>query len=307
VKTDIELARECLPYVKANGYEEWLRILAAMRSAGLSCEEADSWSQTQPKYKDGEVQKKWRSLENTKAGLGTLIFLAKQNGFKPSGEYNFSIQNRSLPEIKEKSKRFTVENETANLTDLMELSPINLIDDPANDGRLLLESLYSPEEFLFLGDNYGTTVKQVREWLKEEITKYPFFIPNPFDGKAYESSTGKMSFRCDAAIAAGRFAVCEMDNLPIENQAAFWLKLRTKLPITAISHSGSKSLHALIKVNLSADKAEWERVVKRELFENFLVPFGVDRACSNISRLSRLPGHLRDKGLQRLIYLNPEA
>jgi len=55
--------------------------------------------------------------------------------------------------------------------------------------------------------------------------------------------------------------------------------------------------------------ADWSRVVKRHLFAELLEPLGVDRACKNASRLSRLPGHYRkEKGAwQRVLYLAPDG
>ena len=45
------------------------------------------------------------------------------------------------------------------------------------------------------------------------------------------------------------------------------------------------------------------------LFAERLVPLGVDAACRNEARLSRMPGYLRpdSQRLQRLLYLAPEG
>jgi len=68
--------------------------------------------------------------------------------------------------------------------------------------------------------------------------------------------------------------------------------------------SGGKSIHAWIRVDCP-DRNAWERAIEQELFGQWLAPMGVDLACRNESRLSRLPGHYRvDTGnRQRLLFL----
>ena len=56
-----------------------------------------------------------------------------------------------------------------------------------------------------------------------------------------------------------------------------------------------------------ADAVEWEEGVENHLFPGYLKPLGMDPACKNESRLSRMPGHRRaDTGqVQRVLYLAP--
>lgn len=84
--TDAEKAREALGHVKCidTSYAEWTKVGAALKSAGCSWEDWDGWSRSDPgRYHTGECQRKWGSLP-TQIGVGTLIDMAKRNGFAPS-------------------------------------------------------------------------------------------------------------------------------------------------------------------------------------------------------------------------------
>jgi hypothetical protein len=98
--------------------------------------------------------------------------------------------------------------------------------------------------------------------------------------------------------------MAEFDDISRADQLAFWATI--PLPIAALIDSGGKSIHALIAVQGIANCAEWQRRIEDDLYARYLVPLGVDPACRNEARLSRLPGHLRDgETWQRLLYLNP--
>jgi hypothetical protein len=200
-----------------------------------------------------------------------------------------------------------------NEADLWEASPTRLMDRPEDDAVLLLKHLYRPEDFLFIGDTYSTEVKTASDWGKHieqhGTAGLPFIIPNPLTGQEHAASSGSRSRRCDAAVKQFRFAVVEFDNMSRSDQLLFWSGwIQTpKLPkVACLIDSGNKSIHAWVEVN-QPDREAWDREVKGKLFERYLIPLGVDRATRNPSRLSRLPGHEREKTghLQRLLWLGP--
>lgn len=193
--------------------------------------------------------------------------------------------------------------------DFWKASPIRLYDEPERDALLLLDTLYSPKEILFMGERFDTDVRTVEQWRKRieqsGTEGLPHIIPNPVTGKEENGKSGKPSFRCDAAISSFRFAVVEFDNLSKEEQFAFWATI--PLPVAALIDSGGKSIHGWIATEGIRSAIEWTKLVETELYARRLIPLGVDPACRNEARLSRLPGHLRaEKGRwQRLLYLNP--
>ena len=100
----------------------------------------------------------------------------------------------------------------------------------------------------------------------------------------------------------------EFDDLSREDQIRFWSAV--KLPIVALIDTGGKSIHAWVQVSKLATVntlEQWQENIKIKLYDRILAPLGVDAACSNPSRLSRLPGHLRDGNYQRLLWLSSEG
>ncbi len=194
-----------------------------------------------------------------------------------------------------------IKGESDCYMDLINASPTPLSDEPKDDARLLLETLYRPEEYLFIGSVYDKTVKPVEQWLKSSVD-FPHIIPNPMTGEFAVTGAGSESRRCEATVADLRYAVCEMDGVPLNKQIAFWNRAVRKLPVVAVIHSASKSLHGWIKVDCGTDSEKWERDVKGWLFGTFGKMYGFDMACSNKARLSRMPSYMRD-GISRQILL----
>lgn len=188
-----------------------------------------------------------------------------------------------------------------------------------DDAIYLIQQLYGDGEIIFIGPFRGKEVHPAIEWRKRFCNPdepLPEFIaPNPVDGKEHPKKNGiGTSVRCDAAVSCFRFAVAEMDGVPLEVQARFWWKwketpeLGGNFPIAVLVYSGGKSLHAWIRVD-AADAEAWREWVYKGLFPKVLIPLGCDPACKNAIRSSRLPGAFReDKGKrQRLLYLAPDA
>ena len=85
-KLDTEKALEALAHVQCveASYTEWLNAGAALKSAGCSWTDWDSWSRADPaRYHEGECQSRWGNLP-TQIGVGTLIDMAKARGYVPS-------------------------------------------------------------------------------------------------------------------------------------------------------------------------------------------------------------------------------
>lgn len=204
--------------------------------------------------------------------------------------------------------------------ELHELSPIRLTWNPGPmDAVALLDALYAPDDVLFIGGTYDTTVRTAKEWRRviEQGKTWPHIIPNPVTGRKHNNRSGIPSWRCDASIADYRFAIAEFDEIdgkkfPHAEQLAFWHTIIADdlLIVAALIDSGNKSIHAWLRVNLP-DATAWVREVEEGMYDpetGRMALLGADRSCRNPSRLSRLPGHFRaEKGkLQRLLYLNPQ-
>ena len=209
------------------------------------------------------------------------------------------------------AQRFIQRGDGAEESDWWEASPIRIDWEPGpRDALALLGALYAPDEFLFIGERYGTEVATVGDWMRRIEAGEPcppHFIPNALTGQEHPLTDGKLSRRGDSAVAAFRYAVAEFDGLSKPDQLAFWWGFKSA-PIVALIDTGGKSIHAILKVDAPSREA-WEAEVEQKLFARVLCPLGCDAACRNESRLSRLPGHFRREKnqWQRLLYLNPEG
>lgn len=216
-------------------------------------------------------------------------------------------------------QRIILQGTVADDADLWECSPIKLNDSPESDPLIFISVLFQSSDLIFIGDRLepgilGRNIRTAADWIsffQAGGKAGPFIIINPLSGEPAPKKTGDGdSLRGDANVREFRHCLVEFDNLSFRDQIKFWSA--AKLPIVALIHSGGKSIHAWLDVpkffNVSAAD-DWDREIKRGLYEKALVPLGVDRACSNPSRLSRLPGHFRNEKskFQRLLWLSPEG
>ncbi len=203
--------------------------------------------------------------------------------------------------------------------DLWESSPVRLLDDLQEDPIFLLENLYEPEELVWIGDRHqagviGDTIRTIGEWIahfRNGAATAPHIIINPLTGTpVLKKAGGGQTLRGDGNVASYRYCLIEFDNLTREEQIRFWSAV--KLPIVSLIDSGGKSIHAWLDVQKLAavtTSEAWQSEIKYRLYDRILTPMGVDAACCNAARLSRLPGHYRaeKETYQRLLWLSPEG
>jgi hypothetical protein len=200
--------------------------------------------------------------------------------------------------------------------DLYCLSPISLLDMRKCSLDLFLDTLYDPDDLIWMGERntpgiMGKSIMRVSDWIRQyellDSDDPPFFIINPLSGMSMPKKSGDgMTYRGDRCVCIFKYALVEFDTLTREEQIRFWSAV--KLPIRCLVDTGGKSIHALLDVQKIADVttlAQWETVVKKNLYDQYLTPMGVDSNCSNPARLSRVPGHYRaeKQTLQRLLWL----
>lgn len=206
----------------------------------------------------------------------------------------------------------------ADEADLWEASPIRLGWPTEQDAVAILHYLYSDDDWVFMGDLYdaGTrdvTIRRVKDW-KMHLNGHsppPHIIPNALNGLPSQKKTGDgQTCRGDSNVASFRFCIVEHDDLTREEQCAFWAAV--DLPISVLIDTAGKSIHGWLDCRRLASISnleEWDHHIKNRLYKQVLIPLGVDPACCNPGRLSRLPGHYRgEKGrLQRILYLSPNG
>lgn len=160
---------------------------------------------------------------------------------------------------------------------------------PAGEKILVFENEYSQGEALWPVDGVPTDGRVGIWYLPQPVTGE--YLPNP-DGKpgpnGEDPKPSRRTWRC---VSAFRYFVLESDEAPMRD----WLGWIVQVPlrIEALYTSGSRSVHALIRVD-ARTKQEWDETKRRMM--PFLVASlmcGADRGTWSAVRLSRLPGCLR--------------
>ena len=235
---------------------------------------------------------------------------------------NFTPRHRPASIVKDGNDslhRIIAQAKISDEADLWESSPLRLLDEPERDQIIFLKTLFHCDNFVFIGERrepgiIGQNIRTVAAWLdffQASGKAGPFIIINPFTGKPAPKKTGEgVTLRGDGNVSTYRYCLVEFDNLNREDQIKFWAAV--KLPIVALVDSGNKSVHAWLDVQKLAavgDAEQWQANIKQRLYSQILTPMGVDGACSNPSRLSRLPGHYREEKekYQRLLWLSAEG
>lgn len=191
--------------------------------------------------------------------------------------------------------------------------------DPVSEVRRYLSALFRPEEYVgYVMDSFqkdGKYLPASRGYyqrtageLLSELDRYKdigkalgdynpaagaWIRFNPLNGQGVRA----------ADVTAYRYALVECDDagLTPEKQAALYRELR--LPIAVMVHSGLKSMHAIVSV----DAKDYDEYRKRVDFLHRVCSrsgIKIDKACKDPSRLSRLPGVMRNGARQWLVDTN---
>ncbi|MCX8493913.1 MAG: hypothetical protein ORN23_06755 [Chthoniobacterales bacterium] len=189
-----------------------------------------------------------------------------------------------------------------------------------------LHAIYAPGERVLMTDEFTKREGIVWERNRDEVPyeegeidslRTPrmglgvWFLPNPITGEWLQVDRVKsptnprgVTMRSEENLTAYRYMVVESDNAPTD----LWIKAlaRLPLPITSISTSGGRSIHALIRVDAKTAQ-DWQEIKQRIAAP--LIKLGADKGALSIVRLTRLPGCYRQETdqWQRLLYLNPAA
>ncbi|KQC08182.1 MAG: hypothetical protein APR62_05225 [Smithella sp. SDB] len=201
--------------------------------------------------------------------------------------------------------------------DLWELSPNRIYWEPKNDHVNFLTAMFAPAELIFIGEReeqgiIGRNIRSQSDWVKYfrsgGLTS-PFIIVNPLTGKpALKKGGDGETYRGDGNVQSFRYCLVEFDNLAREDQMRFWTSEVVKeLQVVALVDSGGKSIHAWIRTEGINTLDDWQQEIRQRFYEKSIIHLGVDSACSNPARLSRLPGHIRDGKYQKILWMKLET
>jgi P4 family phage/plasmid primase-like protien len=117
LERDMQLAREAMwamPPEATDDYDIWIIVGQSLHALDESLlDEWDEWSKQSSKYREGECLKRWRSF--SKGGgrsMGSLIHMAKQNGWQPSKDHLvMNVDDDMLEQLSEQLKQIEEELE----------------------------------------------------------------------------------------------------------------------------------------------------------------------------------------------------
>lgn len=298
-------------------YDEWTSIGMALKAGGFPCSMWDSWSRRDAaRYHEGECERKWESFKggwSASVNIGTIIHIAESQGWEPparaiSGNRVLDWNDAISDELKVIDTRWL---EGQELHEPVEWDPAGelirylqtLFESSENVGYVT--KAWKPEggEYMPSAGSWDRTAGQLIQELsncggdigavlgdyKEEVGAWIRF--NPLDGKGIKNEN----------VTDFRYALVESDSTPIDQQNAIIREL--ELPVACLVHSGKKSLHAIVRIEAGSYEEYKKRV---EYLYSVCKKNGleIDQKNRNPSRLSRMPGVIRNGHKQWLVDTN---
>lgn len=297
-------------------YQEWVNVGMALKDEGYTCKDWDNWSKgDSARYHAGDCEKKWQSFNGSAAPVtaGTIIQYAKDQGWQPTG-----YENRTFDWSDEiNAEENGIISHSSEGVKLYE--PVDW--HPAKEIIRYLETLFEASETVgYVTETWEKTEDNKTKYLPTkgsytrtageliaELNKHGDDIGavlgdytpaagawirfNPLDGKGVKNEN----------VTDYRYALVESDSMALEEQNALIREL--ELPVAMLVYSGGKSIHAIIKIDAS-DYSEYRKRV--DYLYNICHKNGleIDKQNRNPSRLSRLPGVMRNGKKQYIIDTN---
>ena len=309
--------REMLNYINPAelDYQEWVNVGMALKAEGYTAADWDAWSRDDTRYKPGECFRKWGSFQRSGAdGVagGTIFEYAVRGGFSPRS---------SAPDTALEWDSVIGDKDDLRIVDKTWLEDEDIEEpgdswDPVHDITTYLQTLFqSTENVGYVTDVYETddrlapkrgswdrTAGELIEALKKHRDIGAVFgDPNPAAGAWIRFNPLDGNGVKNDNVTDFRFALVESDAMSLGKQNAILRQL--ELPIAALVFSGKKSIHAIVRVE-APDYAEYRKRVEylyKVCEKNGLK---VDTQNKNPSRLSRMPGVVRNGHKQFLIATN---
>lgn len=294
-------------------YEQWLAVGMGLKEDGCTAADWDRWSRKdRDRYHLGECEKKWNSFQGmaeTKITAGTVVQMAKAGGWQPDKGTELGWDD----EIGDKEDLVVVNHAWLEAREVCEpaawnpvgeiIKYLETVFEAGENVGYVTESWEKDGKFL---PNKGSWDRTAGELIKKlsacngdvgavlgdyrpEAGAWIRF--NPLDGKGCKNEN----------VTEFRYALVESDSMDIDKQNAIIREM--ELPVVIMVHSGKKSLHAIVKVE-AKDYEEYRKrvdylykVCKKNGLE-------IDSQNRNPSRLSRLPGVMRNGHKQYIVDTN---
>lgn len=312
-----EEIEEALSYLKPSdlSYDQWLSVGMALKNEGMHPDLWESWSVSDGnRYHSGECFRKWETFSKSGMNASTIFYLCKEKAGHVVRSSHYRDDKPTLCHAQPLPKPIIRPQEPGEDW------------NPVEDLKRYLILLFNP------GDYIGYCVQsrwnedrkkydpQAREpghnkeprtaqmlidklaqagQIEEVFGNYDplagaWIMINPLTGKKNE----KGRYASKETISDFRYCLIESDNIPVKDQIDIYQKMR--LPVVCVTHSGSRSAHAVVRVN-AVDQKQYEERVQKLYEECDRNGLQVDTNNKDVTRLSRAPGFFRNGHKQYLM------
>lgn len=298
-------------------YQDWVNVGMGLKEAGYPVSAWDDWSRRDPRrYHAGECQRKWNSFQGS-AGVpvtgGTIVKMAMDGGWRPvASQPGHELSWDDV--IEDWNGHVVIDKNWLESKEIQEPREWH----PARELIAYLNTLFSPDDYVgyvtetFQNEegkqlptrgNFDRTAGQLVEALErcgddigavlgdynQEAGAWIRF--NALDGKGVKNDN----------VTSYRFALVESDSMELGEQNAIIREM--ELPVACLVYSGGKSLHAIVRIDASSYD-EYRRRVDYLYSVCEKNGLKVDKQNRNPSRLSRMPGVVRNGHKQFLVDTN---
>ena len=259
----------------------------------------DQWSRADRRYHAGECEKKWESFQGSAEPVtgATIYQMARQNGYHPEAGHELmwddivSFDGESAPE------------ETGKDAAQQIITYLETLFEANENVGYVTESWKKDDRFLPNKGHCDRTAGQLIEALSKcggdigavfgdynkEAGAWIRF--NPLDGRGVKNEN----------VTDFRYTLVECDNMELSKQREIIEQLQ--LPVACLVFSGKKSIHAIVHVDAD-NKEEYRKRVEYIYRVCQEAGLSVDIQNKNPSRLSRMPGVMRNGRMQELLAVN---
>ena len=270
---------EALEHIDPAGlsYQDWVAVGMGLKEAGYSASDWEDWSRRDGKrYHPGECLRKWESFTGNAEPVtgGTVVKMAMDMGWRPAPSqpgHELSWDD----EINAKDEQVIVNPAWLESKEIQE--PPDSKWHPARDLIDYLGTLFSPDD-------------------------YVGYVTETFEAEDGERKPTRGNYDRTAGQLIEALKKCGDDlGAVLGEQNAIIREL--ELPVACLVYSGGKSLHAIVRI----DAASYEEYRTRVDYLYFVCEkngMQVDKQNRNPSRLSRLPGAVRNGRKQFLVDTN---
>lgn len=296
-------------------YQEWVQVGMALKIEGYDVSDWDTWSRRDGgRYHAGECVHKWRTFTGTDSPVtgATIVDMAKKGGWRSQTDGGHAYDWDDM--IIAKDEQVIIDQRWIEGRELQEPGDDW---DPVKDLTTYLTTLFDSTDYVgyvtsswekdgkFLPSkgNFKRTAGELIEDLTvcdgdigavlgDYNPKVGAWIRfNALDGKGVRNEN----------VTDYKYALVESDNMEPEKQNEIIRQL--ELPVACLVYSGGKSVHAIVHI----DAANYDEYRKRVDYLYHVCRkngLDIDQQNRNPSRLSRMPGVLRNGKKQYLIDTN---